>query len=84
MADDFTTSLTLRGLAWDAAQVRLKERWSAKVHVQCERVSALQAFLAVLYESQADITVYPTCKGSRRDWTTCTLSRWLFKQLVFV
>ena len=54
MADDFTTSSTLRGLEWDAAQVRLKERWSAKVHVECEGVSALQAFLVVLCESSAE------------------------------
>ena len=84
MADDFTTSSTLRGLEWDAAQVRLKERWSAKVHVECEGVLALQAFLVVLCESSAEIIVYPTCKGSRRDWTTFTLSCWIFKQLVFV
>ena len=54
MADDFTKSSTLRGLEWDAAQVRLKERWSAKVHVECEGVSALQAFLVVLCESSAE------------------------------
>ena len=54
MADDLTTSSTLRGLEWDAAQVRLKERWSAKVHVECEGVSALQAFLVVLCESSAE------------------------------
>ena len=45
MADDFTTSSTLRGLEWDAAQVRLKERWSAKVHVECEGVSAKDSFI---------------------------------------